>query len=31
LQKGEKLMGLFKKKIVKEIQGGAWGHNCYVA
>jgi hypothetical protein len=25
-QKGEKLMGLFKKKIVKEIQDGAWGH-----
>jgi len=25
-QKGEKLMGLFKKRIVKEIQGGAWGH-----
>ena len=25
-QKAKKLMGLFKKKIVKEIQDGGWGH-----
>jgi hypothetical protein len=23
-------MGLFKKKVIKEIVGGAWGHLVYV-
>ncbi len=23
------MMGLFKKKIIKEIPGGAWGHLIY--